>query len=117
MAASATRLRGRERCYQLSLASKFVFSPVEEAQYCYPFHHASSRISQKFASRFQGSVYANVVVGSRVEVAGLGWMMGGLLRDVVRPRLVGKVPVACENLAKDRVQRLLDSSKASEIGG
>lgn len=39
-------------------------------------------------------------------------MVGGLLGNVVAARVVGKVPVAREGLAQDRVEGLLDAGRS-----
>lgn len=39
-------------------------------------------------------------------------MVGRLLGDVVRPRVVRKVPVAGENLAKNGIEGLLDARRS-----
>lgn len=48
-----------------------------------------------------------MVVRGHVEVARLRRMVRGLLRYVVRARVVWQVPVASEYLAKDRIEGLL----------
>lgn len=51
-----------------------------------------------------------MVLRSRIKVTRLWGVVGGLFGDVVGTCLVFKVPVACVDFAKDRVQRLLDAS-------
>lgn len=50
------------------------------------------------------------MVGSHVEVAGFRWMVRRLLGDVVCPLVAVEIPVTCEDLTKDGIKWLLDTS-------
>lgn len=52
-----------------------------------------------------------MVLGYQVEVTRLWGVVRGLLGYVVSSGLVGQVPVAGEDFAKNGVQRLLDSGR------
>lgn len=51
-----------------------------------------------------------MVLGSHEEVAGLGRVVGGLLRNIVSARSIRVVPIAGESLSENGVQGLLDAS-------
>jgi hypothetical protein len=55
-----------------------------------------------------------VVLGSHEKVAGLGWVVGSLLRNIVSARSIRVVPVAGESLSENGVQGLLDASGGME---
>lgn len=94
----------------LSLAFLSVLASIQQSKDCDTFHHASCGVPQKLAARLQGTVDSNVMFGSHEKVAGLGWMVRGLLRDIVPARVVGVVPVASERFPQHWVQRLLNTS-------
>ena len=93
----------------LSLPLAGIFPPVQQAEEGDALHQTGGRVSEEPAPRLERPVDADVVVRRHVEVARLGRVVRGLLGDVVGPVLVLEVPVAGEDLAEDRVQRLLDA--------
>jgi hypothetical protein len=52
-----------------------------------------------------------MVIGDHVKVAGLWGVVRGLLGYVVSSRVVGQFPVGGEYLAKNGVERLLDTPR------
>lgn len=94
----------------LSLSLGGILAPVQQRQGSRAFHDTSRRVAKEPAPRLDRAVHPDMVFRHHVEVARLWRVVGGLLGDIVGPRLVGQVPVAGEDLAEDRVQRLLDAS-------
>jgi hypothetical protein len=85
-------------------------APVEEAQDGDALHDAGGRVAKESAPWLQGSVDSDMVLRGHVEVAGLGRVMRRLFGNVVGAGLVGQVPVARKDLAKDGVEWFLDAS-------
>lgn len=71
-------------------------------------HQRGGGVTQETRLGGQSTVDTDVVLGDHVKVGGLGRVMRGLLGDVVSMGAVVKVPVACEELAENGIQRLLD---------
>lgn len=83
---------------------------VQEPQDSNTLHHTGRRVTKELAPRLQSAIDPDVVFGSHEKVAGLGWVVRGLLRDVVAFGAIWVVPVAGEDLTQDWVEGLLDAS-------
>lgn len=62
----------------LSLALLFVFAAVQKSQNCDTFHHTSCGVTQELATRLEGAIDANVVLGGHEKVARLRRVMRSL---------------------------------------
>lgn len=107
----------RNQANSLSLPLRGVFSPSEQAYDCDTLHETCCAVSEEAAARLERAVDTDLVLGHHVEVARLWRMMRRLLRNIIRTRPIIEVPVAREDLAQNRVQRLLDSTIAAAMTG
>jgi hypothetical protein len=96
--------------HSLSFSLGWVLAPIEQGQDGCSLHQTGCRVAEESASGFQSAIDSDVVFWDHVEIARLGRMVGGLFRDIVSPCLVGEVPVAGVDLAKDGIKGLLDTS-------
>lgn len=94
------------------LSLGLVAAPVQYRKKSNAFHQTGSRVAQESTPGLERSVDSDVVMGRHVEVTRLGRVMRGLLGDVVGALVVFQVPVAGEDFAQNRIQRLLDSPSA-----
>lgn len=94
----------------VGLCDKVSLVAVQKAHDCNALHETADRVAQESTAWFEGTVDADVVLGSHEEVARLGRVVRSLLRDVVSTCVVGVVPVSGKGLAEDGVERLLDAA-------
>jgi hypothetical protein len=98
------------RKHVLSFTLLLILATVQQSQNCNTLHHTRCGVAQELAAGLQRAIDPNVVLGSHEEVAGLGGMVGRLLRNIVSTCSVRIVPVAGEGLSENGVQGLLDAS-------
>lgn len=103
-------LKANDRANVLSLSLGRILAMVEQAEVGNALHHTGSRVAEKLAAGLEGSVNANVMIGSHVKVARLGRMVRRLFRNVVRALIVVEIPIAGKGFTENGVERLLDTT-------
>lgn len=88
---------------------------VEEAHDGDTLHETPYRVSEELATRLEGAIDSDMVLGGHEEVAGLGRVVRGLLGNIVAAGTIGVVPVAGESLAEDGVEWLLYASECGVL--
>ena len=89
--------------------SAFGGPSVHEPQNTHALHHTSCGVAQELAVGLQCAIYADIVLWSHEEIARLGWMVRGLLGNVVALRLIRILPIARERLPENWIQWLLNA--------
>lgn len=66
-----------------------ILPPICQGEHSNSFHETRSGVAQESAPRLQGTVYANMMIGGRIEVARLWGVVRCLFGYVIGARVVG----------------------------